>query len=132
MPALDKCHDQVVRALEKEGWTVASKPISLVAPERHPPLADIGAQREGDEIIVVKVKCFADDELYELYTAIGQYLVYRSLIRRANKTQKLYLAIPSSAYHGIFRQLGMSIVAETGIKMIVVNMNSEVIEKWLE
>jgi hypothetical protein len=132
MPALDKCHDQVVRALEKEGWIIAPKPHLLVVPERHPLLADLKARRGTDEIIIVEVKCFEDDELSELYTAIGQYLVYRSLIKQKNPRRKLYLAVPSPAYHGIFRQLGMSIVVETGIKMVVVDLDREVIEKWLE
>jgi hypothetical protein len=84
--------------------------------------------------MIVEVKCFPEtvSALGELYTAIGQYLIYRSLLRRANITDPLYLAVPSTAYEGILQEIGMPVVNEVRIKMIVVNLDDEVIKQWLE
>ena len=34
MPRLDDCHEQVVHALEKDGWNVDDKPRRLIHQER--------------------------------------------------------------------------------------------------
>jgi hypothetical protein len=75
---------------------------------------------------------FLDDPLAEIYTGIGQYLIYRSLIGQSSTQLPLYLAIPNYAYHGIFKDMGMAVVNEVHMKLIVVDLNREVIEQWLE
>ena len=72
---------QVVHALEKAGWRIAPNQLSLTTPMSEL-FVDIVARRRveiGDqEMIVVEVKCFpaGSANTTELYTAIGQYLVY--------------------------------------------------------
>jgi hypothetical protein len=59
MPALDSCHLQVVRSLEKAGWKVSPVPHAIRVPgRRNPLLADMRAVLDQSEIIVVEVKCF--------------------------------------------------------------------------
>ena len=99
---------------------------------RYPLLADLRASRGEAEIIIVEVKCFADDEVAELYSAIGQYLVYRDLLKQSPTTPILYLAVPTHAYYGIFKDAGMNIVNEAKIRLIVVDIENEVIERWIE
>ena len=138
MPALDQCHHQIVRALEKAGWNVDDNPfvIPIIGVRRL--FVDIQAektQRNGFQtIIVVEAKCFSDSrtELNDLYTAIGQYIVYRSLLIKRKAGMPIYLAVPVHAYEGIFQQLAMQVVQEIGIKMIVVDLEREVIKQWLE
>ncbi len=132
MPALDACHPQIVHALEKAGWTVSPVPHAIRAPGRkYPLLADIRANRGQEEIIIVEVKCFLDDPLVELYTAVGQYGVYRSLLQQSPQKFPVYLAVPNYAYHGIFKEIGMQIIAEFEINMIVVDLEAEVVEQWI-
>ena len=108
-------------------------PHAIRAPgRRYPLLADMRAQRDSDEIIVVEVKCFVDDEVTELYTAIGQYMIYRNLLKQSPSNLHVYLAIPSDAYYGIFRDIAMGVVSEAQIRLIVVDLENEVIERWLE
>jgi hypothetical protein len=84
--------------------------------------------------IIVEAKCFDDIriELNELYTAIGQYVVYRSLLKERQVTAPLYLAVPKHAYEGIFQQIARDVTHELGIKTIVVDIDNEVVEQWLE
>jgi XisH protein len=139
LPALDQCHEQIVRALQKAGWTVDDYPYVLPITNHRRLFVDIHARRyesaSPQSIIVVEVKCFSDpkSELQELYTAIGQYLIYRSLLNRKGMGDRLYLAIPTHAYpEGIFGQLAAPLIQEFGIKMMVVDVISEVIEQWLK
>jgi len=80
----------------------------------------------------VEIKCFADDDVAELYVAIGQYLVYRDLLKQSPTKPPLYLAVPTHAYYGIFRDAGMGVVNEAQIKLLVVDIEHEVIEQWIE
>ena len=132
MPALDQCHEQIANALRKSGWEVDDKPyvIRLTSSRRF--FIDIQAQRDQNEIIVVEVKCFADNQINELYTGIGQYLVYRSLLERKGISRSLYLAIPSTAYIQIIQELAIDIIVGEKIKLVVVDLDQEVVEQWLE
>lgn len=138
MPALDQCHEQIVRALEKAGWHVGEGPYTLPVPGRRPLYIDIYAQRhEGarqQTIIIVEAKCFADitAELNDLYTALGQYLIYRSLLQQRGITDDLYLAVPTHAFEGVIQQVATSVITEIRVKMIVVDLEGEVIEQWLK
>lgn len=133
MPAIDRCHEPIVHALEKADWRVRPVPHLIRIPKRRNPLlADIKAVRGENEIIIVEAKCFVLNTPDELYSAIGQYLVYRSLMSKAKVAYPLYLAVPLTAYHGILEEMGMDVMAETGIKLIVVDMENEVVVRWLE
>lgn len=137
MPALDRCHPQVVRALEKAGWVVTAAPVTIATP-LNTLFADVGAQQyllDGVQaIIVIEVKCFSssDTTMHDLYVSIGQYLIYRSLLSQSEPTWSLYLAIPSHAYHDTFKEMAMMVITESKIKLIVVDLANEVIEQWLE
>jgi len=132
MPAYDQCHPQVVRALEREGWRSAPKPQPLVAGQR-PLFIDIKASR-NDISIFVEVKCFTDGKgvVEELYGAIGQYLIYRSLLHQNDLLGSLYLTVSNMAYEGILHRLALATVREIGMKLIVLDLENEVVERWLE
>lgn len=136
MPAIDQCHRQVVRALQKEGWTVLSIPHTLLTPINYL-FIDIEARRlvDADEqiVILVEVKCFHDETrvMEDLYITIGQYLVYRTLLKQQDREAELYLAVPTAAYYGSFQVLAAPLVAEISMKVIPVNLAKEEIEQWL-
>lgn len=138
MPAIDQCHHQIVHALEKAGWEVAPGPYTIPVSKGHVLHADIAAHQPSStngqaRIIVVEVKCFADRlaETNELYTAIGQYLVYQSLLQPKGLAHQLYLAVPQSAFEGVFQRMGMAAVENNRIQMIVVSLATEEIVQWL-
>jgi hypothetical protein len=109
MPALDRCHPVVERALQKEGWRVASP--GRFSTEERDIYIDILASRQQNgtvqQLLLVEVKCFLEglNVTQELYTAFGQYIVYRSMLKLLQNTTPLYLAIP----HTIFGQLDTAI-----------------------
>jgi hypothetical protein len=136
VPAIDQCHQQVVRALEKAGWDVFPNPYTLAVGRGVLLFVDIRAQRlseERKEVLLIEVKCFPEDssDTRQLYTAFGQYLVYRSIVRQKTLEAEVYLAVTSDAFDGVISQLGLPAIHENRVKMIVVDIRNEVIRQWL-
>jgi hypothetical protein len=138
MPVLDDCHPQVGRTLQKAEWRVSLKPFTIPIASGHVIHLDIKAEHSNNgqkqTIIVMEVKCFPASRAAttELYMAVGQYIVYRSLLIEKNMDFPLYLVVPSHAYHTIFQRMGMSAIKDNRIKMIVIDLDREEIEQWIE
>jgi hypothetical protein len=132
MPAIDECQPQIVNALVKAGWSVSKKPFILRLNRQHRLHIDLEAANQQGTILVIEVKCFSDAQFAttDLYLAIGQYIVYRSLLREKNIVANLFLAVPLSAYNDVFQRMGMSAVIDNDVKMIVVDLEKEVIHTW--
>jgi len=135
--AHDRCHDQIVNALKKAGWeTDAHSPYFRLPNMFVNP--DIRAvQRNGsiEQIIIVEIKCFADtnNDLDELYRAIGQYLIYRNVLKIKKLGYKLYLAVPTEVYERFFHQdVVRQTTREAQIKMLVVDIVREEVMQWLD
>jgi hypothetical protein len=136
MPALDHCHPQIVRALEKDGWAVDSLPVTL-SNELRSFVVDIRATRQTNgarqTILLAEVKCFAgrDATTTELYVAIGQYMMYRAMLSELRQNIPLVLAVPEQVFAHIFDSVALKAIADGRISMIVVDLTSERIVRWL-
>ena len=133
----DACQPTIERALYKAGWKIEARQVVLQIDlgRAYFDLRAIRRTEDGTkEILIVEVKCFSDERrrMSELYGAIGQYQMYRRWLRKAESVAPIYLAITSSAYHGIFDEDVMAVVEETQIKIVVVNLETEEVERWIE
>ena len=84
MPARDKVHQQVVNALQKDGWTITHDPFRVIWKKRKLQI-DVGAERllaaqKGDDKIAVEIKSFIGaNDLEDLYQALGQFILHTNL-----------------------------------------------------
>ena len=138
MPARDKFHDAVRNALQKEGWTITHDPY-FVKYENQKLMIDLGAEapiaaEKAERKIAVEVKSFLHlSPITNLYDAIGQYLIYRQLLRRQDAERKLYLAVPITAYSGLLdNETGRELLAEEKLRVIVFDADEEVVTLWIE
>jgi hypothetical protein len=136
MAAKDKVHQPVVNALRKDGWTITHDPLR-VGWKKHNVLIDLGAERliaahRGSEKIAVEIKSFIGaNDLEDLYHAIGQFVLYRKALRKADPQRVLFLAIDLEAYRQTFDDPeGESLRAEEEIKLIVFDKQTEEIVLW--
>jgi hypothetical protein len=136
MPAVDRCHEQVVRAFVKDGWVVDTEQYGLRT-ARGILYVDIAVHRSrgnGTEmrVLLIEAKCFPRDgsTLNDLYVAIGQYLIYRNILTLKANSAELYLAIPAYAYSTLFQPLALPLLDELSIKTILIDMEQERIERW--
>lgn len=136
MPRYDSCHDQVINALRKVGWSVARKQFRLYADDRQV-FVDLRANRgwngNQQQILLVEIKCFPDpdDTTQELYTAFGQYILYRAVISELNIPAELYLAVPSHIFKDVFDPTALRATKDNRIQMVIINLETETIEQWI-
>ena len=138
MPALDTFHHSVRIALIKDGWTVTHDPLTLrVGGDRvH---IDLAAERliaaeKGVRKIAVEIKTFAGaSPINDLEDALGQYIVYRMALRRAEPGRELYLAVPQPVVITQFtsRELWMAFFTDENGKVVGYDVDTEEITQWI-
>lgn len=137
MPARDAIHDAVRNALVKDGWTITADPYTIDFAELVV-YADLGADRSlsarrGDERLVVEAKTFLGRSVvYDFEHAIGQYELYRLLLRGLDSEARLYLAVSEDVYETIFQRKGIAFVTEElRIRLLVIDCEQEEIVRWI-
>ena len=99
MPARNLHHTAVIQALQADGWTITHDPLLMPYGERRL-FIDLGAERvtigaeRGSERIAVEIASFvADSPVRDLQEAVGQFVVYRALLSRAEPDRSLFLGV---------------------------------------
>ena len=138
MARRDIFHETVKQVLIKDGWTITHDPYVL-AFGAHKLYIDLGAERplaaeKDDRKIAVEIKSFiGDSEVDDLERALGQYNLYTSLLGRSEPERKLYLAISTEAYDGIFNTpLGRVAIEDYRISLLVFDEDQEVVSRWID
>lgn len=138
MPAKNLYHDAVVAALKTDGWTITDDPLTLAVGERNVHI-DLGAERSpgaervGVVVIAVEVQSFIGrSPVADLEQAVGQYVVYQSVLDSLQPDRKLFLAIPGEAYDGILsEQLGQLTLARVGPRLLVFDPVGRRVVRWI-
>jgi hypothetical protein len=138
VPARDTLHEVVKAALQKDGWTITHDPYTLSFGTTSV-YTDLGAERSiaaqrGDEKIAVEVKSFlGGSDVRELELAVGQFVLYRLLMRSVEPERLLLLAVPDSAYKSLFGDVaGQSLIHEIDLKLVVFDALQQEIVQWLK
>jgi hypothetical protein len=136
MPARDLYHDAGRNALAKDGWRITHDPYRMTVGQRTV-YVDLGANRivaaeRGDKRIAVEVKTFqGPSDIADLEQALGQYVLYRSLLRRSDPDRRLYLAIPQKALLGIFQEpIALPVLEDLGVALLAFDPAREEIVAW--
>ncbi len=136
MSARDLFHDPVVRALQKDHWVITDDPLRIIAKGTNL-LIDLGAEQvfvalKGQRKIAVEVKSFIEaSSIHAFHAALGQYLNYRLALSQQSTKRTLYLAVPSDVYADFFQQpFIQDVLTQFKVKLIVINIDTEVIEQW--
>lgn len=137
MPSRDIYHQAVKSALLKEGWTITHDPFTLPF-GLHNLYIDLGAERivaaeRSGEQIAVEIKSFVGaSEVADLEQALGQYLLYRSLLQRKEPARSMILAVPSETFESILStDLGRVVREDYALAILVFDPVAEVIRQWL-
>ena len=109
MSAKDFYHNTVKNALIKDGWNITDDPLILSIGKKNL-FVDLGAEKliaaeKSNQKIAVEIKSFISASLInDLEKALGQYILYREILRQKQESRILYLAIKRSAYEEIFEE----------------------------
>ena len=140
MSAKDIYHDQFVRALQKDGWTITHDPLSIPI-EATTLLVDIGAEqmvtadRDG-ELIAVEIKSFISlSAVQDLKEAAGQFWLYELALNKSQEhhTRSLFLAVREEMYQSVFvKGIGKLFMENHSIRLIVFDPLTEEILQWIK
>ncbi len=98
---------------------------------------DLGTKRllmatRAEEKIAVEVKSFVSaSEMEAFRDAIGQYAIYRAVMRRTYPGYTLYLAVNDIVFNSLFEEpIGQLMIEDENLKLIVFDAEQEVILQW--
>jgi len=134
--AKDKIHDAVLNALVKDGWSITADPFTIVFEELRV-FADLTAERllsarQGKREIAIEIKSFlGPSPVHDLEVALGQYVLYRCLLRATASQCELYLDVSQDAHDKVFRQVAVEyVVAQEHLRLVVIDVEDEVVVSW--
>lgn len=135
--AKDIIHDSVKNALIADGWVITHDPY-IIRYGDEKLYADLAAERvisaaRNGQKIVVEIKSFAGySAIQEFKTALGQYMIYLTLLRETAPSYKLYLAISDIAYENEFQEGIIELLTtQHQMPLIIVDIEIEEIVQWI-
>jgi hypothetical protein len=137
MPAKDIYHEAVKNALIKDGWTITADPykIQYEDAELYADLAaekPIAAERNGRKIIVEIKSFISPSPMRDFENALGQYILYRNLLKLNNQDYEIYLAVRDSIFETFFQRKSIQAVVKLNeIALLVFNNEREEIIQWI-
>lgn len=137
MPALDRYHNPVRKALVKDGWTITDDPLQLTVGQRTLSVdlgaekALIGAERDQKRI-AVEIKTFGGaSPIRDLQQAVGQFVMYKSILAQAEPERELYLAVSEEVRDSILsEEVGQLMLKEHIDRLFYFSMEREEIVEW--
>jgi hypothetical protein len=134
LPAKDRYHDVVVRALQNAGWQITAEQIALILEGRRL-WVDLRALNP-DQItaILIEIKGFENtpSPVDYLESAIGKYVLYRVITEYLEIDLSLYLAVPLQVYEGFLQEeIAQQVIQRLGIKVVVFDPDREELVKWI-
>jgi hypothetical protein len=137
LPALDVCEPQVLRALQKAGWAVVTKPFAIRT-NKYTVYADCLLERKqnghNEQVIILEVKCFTNPQadLQEFYVAVGQYQFYRAALAANQSDIAVFLAIPQEAYLRLSKDNAVNVaIRQVNIMLVVIDLILEEVVEWI-
>ncbi len=137
MSVEDRYHDCVRNALIKDGWVITHDALRLPWGRKDmyvDPGAELLVAAEKDQKrIAVEIKSFVGRfELEDLERALGQFVLYRSVLARKESDRTLFLAVPDDVLRDVFDEpLGELIVNDYSLRIVGFEPQGEVITRWI-
>ena len=136
--AKDVFHQQVKKALIKDGWNITHDPLTIRISEAVKLQIDlatettIAAERDSEKI-AVEIKSFVgDSDISAFHTALGQYLNYCQALEEQEPDRIVYLAIPLETYQDFFQlPFIQRALQRYQVKLIIYDPKLEEIKQWV-
>ena len=136
--AKDIFHDLVRDGLEKEGWIITDDPYRIEL-EKVNFQVDLAAEKiiaaeKDNQKISVEIKSFLNPSaVTDFYSALGQFLSYRLVLKTIDPQRLLFLAIPLDAYENFFQSTFAQLaINEYQLKLIIYDSDRGGLTKWIK
>lgn len=137
MSARDYIHALVRRVLEKDGWTITHDPYSLIFGGTTVFVdlgaeSPMGAEKDGRKIAVEAKGFLGKSFITDLQRALGQFLLYSSLLEDEEPERVLFLALPQDAFDRVFlNPQAQKLITRANLKLFLFDAQAEEITKWI-
>ncbi len=135
MPAKDRHHDAVIRALQKAGWSRITEQVAIVLEQRRLWIDIKAGKAEQSLTILIEVKGFEGgaSPVEYLASAIGKYIVCRAALEYLRIDLPLYMAVPEAAYRGILSEtIAQQTLRHNRVRLIVFDPEREELIVWID
>lgn len=133
MPAKDRSHELVKRALINDGWRITQDQVKLKLGERRLWI-DLRAAHDaqGLEILVEIKEMDAPSPIDDLANAVGKYLLYRTALENKEIAIPIYLAVSLESFEGILsEEIGRWMIQRFHIQLVVFDPATEEVVRWI-
>jgi XisH protein len=136
MPAKDRFHNAVRNALVKDGWTITDDPFTISWHDRKM-YADLAAEQflaaeRSNRRIAVEIKSFLGKSLLDdLEKALGQFILYRTVLEKLEPDREMLLAIPYDVAVVFDEPLGRLLLESNLVRAFSFDPVNEVIVQWI-
>jgi len=137
MPARDIYHHTVTQALIKAGWNITHDPLRLQWGTKDM-YVDLGAEElvaaeQQGQKNAVEIKSFiGPSEIEDLRNALGQFILYRTILHTTEPERTLYLAVREATYFAIFEEpVGQLLIQQQHLRLIVFRPDQEEVIQWI-
>jgi XisH protein len=139
MPARNVFHSIVVEALVADGWTVTADPLRLTFGD-HDMYVDLGlidstlvAERAEREIAVEIQSFIGQSAINDLHRAIGQYMIYRTVLGEVRPGVPIYMAVREEAFRETFTDdLGKLLLDRLVRNIVVFDEVTKRVIQWID
>jgi XisH protein len=136
--AKDIFHNHVKQILINDGWEITHDPFLVRSKNKSSNFQiDLGAEKllaaeKGIEKIVVEVKSFLNESLTtDFHNALGQYLNYKTGLRKIGEDRILFLALPKDTYEDLMKHEFLSAsIEDYDVKLLVYHDVEPTIILW--
>jgi len=132
LPAKDRYHDTLKKALIKDQWLVTDEQVKLKVGDRRLWIDLEAEHRTERTLILVEVKeMVSASPVDDLADSVGQYLMYRVALENKSIEIPLYMAVSTTTFRGILsEEIGQLMIERFQISLIIFDPDSEVITEW--
>jgi hypothetical protein len=133
VPQRDAYHHIVKAALVRDGWTVTHDPL-VVRYKGLRVYIDLAAEKSlPDSKIAIEVKVFGGGSTVDDFEkAVGQYNIYRDVLRRRKIKRELFLAISRGTYKKLDRIPALpELVGDQKIHLLIFDEQNEEVIEWI-
>ncbi len=139
MARKDFYHQSVRDALEKENWKITDDPLSISTLGADLQI-DLGAEKDiiaaekGNVKIAVEIKSLKMHTFsYDFYQALGQFLIYRVALSKAEINRELYLAIPKLPFETLEKiELFREVWKIFSVSFLIFDDQTKSVVKWIK
>lgn len=92
----------------------------------------VAAEQQGRKIAVGIKSFLGPSEIEDLRNALGQFILYQTILEATEPERSLYLAVREATYFALFEEpIGQLLIQKHQVHLVVFDPHQEAILRWI-